>query len=215
MKNTWLYLLLLSSALIWQSCGGASRQKDSVVTVESDSEGGSASVTLESNELEKAAREALSQLGKGDLKSGEVMDYKALQAILPDKLLGMPRTNMDGQKSGFQGINMSTASAVYETAARSVRVNLVDGGGSSITIAGLAMWANMDFERESDDGYERTTVIDGHKAFESYNKREQSGQLNLLINNRFVVSLEGESITAKDLRQAMEALDLKKLAKAK
>lgn len=209
-----LYFLMIITLCIGQGCSSKEKDKNTI-TIESEEDGEKSSVTIESDNLETSAKEALQQLSSGELKAGEVVSYQSLKALIPNSLLGMNRTKLEGQKSGMQGMSISTATAEYEEGDKEVQVSIVDAGGSSLTLAGLAMWANMEFERESDEGYERTTTIDGHKAFEQYDKKTESGQVSVLVNNRFIVNIEGDHISEKDLRKALDDINLRKVSRLK
>ncbi|MBK7869830.1 MAG: hypothetical protein IPJ74_03635 [Saprospiraceae bacterium] len=212
-----LAFLMMIALFTLPSCGGASKEKeddnDTTSTIESEEDGEKSTVTIETDDPMEATKEALRQLSAGDVDAKEVVSYQSLKDLMPNSLLGMKRTNIEGQKSGMQGLSISTATAEYEEGEKELDVSIVDAGGSTLTLAGLAMWANMEFERESDDGYERTTKIDGHKAFEQYDKKNKSGQLSVLVDNRFVVNIEGENISENDLRKALNDISLRKISR--
>ncbi len=215
MKRTpFLIFGLILSLFLWQGCGGTAKDKNKI-TIESDENGAKSDITIESDKLEASAQEALQKLSDGELKAGEVVSYQSLKELMPDDLLGMKRTKLEGQKSGMQGMNIATATAEYREEDKKIKVAIIDVGGSSIALAGLAMWANMEFERDSDEGYERTTKIDGHKAFEQYDKNKQSGQVSVLLENRFILNVEGDHISEKELRKALDDIGLRKLSNLK
>ena len=199
------------------SCGSDSKEKkdenDTTITIESEEDGEKSTVTIETDDPAEATKEALRQLSGGEVDAKEVVSYQSLKELMPNSLLGMKRTNIEGQKSGMQGLSISTATAEYEEGNKEINVSIVDAGGSSLTLAGLAMWANTEFERESDEGYERTTEIEGYKAFEQYDKNNKSGQLSVLVDNRFVVNIEGDQISEDDLRKALNDISLRKISR--
>ncbi|MDX1940135.1 MAG: hypothetical protein SFU99_06255 [Saprospiraceae bacterium] len=212
-----LAFLMIIALFSLPSCGGASKEKedenDTMITIESEEDGEKSTVTIETDDPVESTKEALRQLSGGDVDAKEVVSYQSLKGLMPNSLLGMKRMNIEGQKSGMQGLSISTANAVYKEGDKELEVSIVDAGGSTLTLAGLAMWANMEFERESDDGYERTTKIDGHKAFEQYDKKNKSGQLGVLVDNRFVVNIEGDQISEGDLRKALNDINLRKISR--
>ncbi|HMO39373.1 MAG TPA: hypothetical protein PKC76_08010 [Saprospiraceae bacterium] len=207
------FLLLFITVITCYQCGKketpADNANDSGFTFWQEDEADDAVANLAP---EEAVKKALQQLEKGEPDAKPAADHKQLQALLPERLVGIPRSSIEGQKSGLQGLSIATAKAEYEMGDKRLSVALVDAGSSSLTLAGLAMWASMEFERESNGSYERTTVIDGHKAFEQYDNNTQSGQVNVLVDNRFVLSIEGENVSEKDLRQALKGINLRKLA---
>jgi hypothetical protein len=138
-------------------------------------------------------------------------DFRDLKALLPDRLLRMDRTEHSGERSGVKGLQVSVAEAKYEDDDRYLEVALVDGG--SLPLAGLANmgWSMAEIDKEDRNGYERTTIIDGHKAFEKYNSKWEEGELVVLYQDRFVITLKGKGIDADDLRRALNKLDLDEL----
>ncbi|PHN04757.1 transposase [Flavilitoribacter nigricans] len=138
-------------------------------------------------------------------------DFRDLKAILPDRLLRMDRIEHTGERSGVKGLQVSVAEAKYEDDDRYLEVALVDGG--SLPLAGLANmgWSMAEVDKETKNGYERTTVIDGHKAFEKYNSRWEEGELVVLYQDRFIITLKGKGIDADDLRRALNKIDLDEL----
>lgn len=139
------------------------------------------------------------------------VDFRDLKALLPDRLLRMDRTSHSGERSGIRGLKISVAEAKYEDEDRYLEVALVDGG--SLAIARLANlgWSMAEIDKEDTNGFERTTTIDGNKAFEKYNRKWEEGELIVLYQERFVVTLKGKGIEADDLRRALDRLDLEEL----
>lgn len=138
-------------------------------------------------------------------------DFRDLKALLPDRLLRMDRTEYSGERSGPKGFQVSTAEAKYEDDDRYLEVAIVDGGG--FPLAGLANmgWSMAEVDKEDSNGYERTTTIDGHKAFEKYNSKWEEGELVVMYKDRFIVVLKGKGIDDDDLRRALNRLDLDEL----
>lgn len=209
-------LLMLISLFLFTSCGRdkapEGQENDAFISVETEDADGKASVKIGKDNIGDAINEAVNDALGNDGEAKEVVAYQKLKDLMPNKVLGMSRSNLEGQKTGMSGMNFSTASATYEEGNQEVTVNIMDAGGSALVLSGLAMWANMEFERESDDGYERTTKIDGHKAFEQYDKNSKSGQVSVLVDNRFVVNIEGNNVGEKDLRKVLDDINLRRLS---
>lgn len=153
-------------------------------------------------ELEKSFR-AL----KAD--SSHVVDFRILKEAMPEQLAGMKRTASEGQKSGFAGLTVSTAEATYEDGDRKMTISLMDTGGLGSVIAGIASWSQIEIDKEDDNGYERTTMIDGSKAYEKYDRTNKSGTLSLISADRFVVSINGDQIEESDLRIALSKIKVR------
>lgn len=196
----WCALLVVAGFFLLQSCGGKTKEAEedkTLLKIETEDEDGKSSITINSDVL----------------KTSEVVDYQELKELLPDKVLGIKRSHLEGQKSGMSGFKIATASGKYEADGKQVEIAIVDAGGSSLVLAGLAMWTNTEFEKESDEGYERTTEIDGHKAFEQYDKNSRSGQVSVLVKDRFLVNVEGDNIDENDLRKVLNEINLRRLSR--
>lgn len=138
----------------------------------------------------------------------EAVDFRELKALLPNRLLGMERTDHSGERSGIKGLQVSVAAAEYEDDDRRLEVTIIDGGGFPIASIADAGWSMVEVDKEDRNGYERTTTIDGYRAFEKYNSKWEEGELAILIDDRFVVSIKGKGIDEDDLRRALNRLDL-------
>jgi hypothetical protein len=54
--------------------------------------------------------------------------------------------------------------------------------------------------------------IGGEKAIVKYNSGDKSGNINIVIASRFLVTVEGSSVSLEDLKAYAGAVDYKKLA---
>ena len=79
---------------------------------------------------------------------------------------------------------------------------------------GLAGWASVEIDRETETGYEKSTVLGGNKAFEKYDTRSKHGEVKVLVGSRFIVEVRGRNVKV-DIKAAVGKLDLAKLAALK
>lgn len=191
-----LFGVLILVALLMPGCkSGSSKNEDA-----SESEKNGTETSL--NELEESMNEA----GKG---TGEVVDFRVLKDALPETLVGLKRTSHTGQKTGFANIQISTAQADYSEGEKQINVTITDTGGMGMAMAGLAAWANMEMDSETDTGFERTTTIDGKKAFEKFDKTSGYGEVTVIDDNRFIIAVNGQNVSMDDLRDAVKKIDIK------
>jgi len=203
-KTKWLFILLALPLLALSSgCKGESKEE----------------------KAEREAREALEQMeeaadnlrdvlaGDESGKKVEVVDWRKLQEFLPSKIDRMSRTDESGETAGALGLRFSQASATYEKGDRRVDLKIMDTGGLSGLLNASAAWTTITIDKEDRYGYERTTTIDGYKAFEKYDKSSKDGELSVLVGKRFVVTLEGRGVEMNELRDALDDIGLKKLEK--
>jgi hypothetical protein len=82
-------------------------------------------------------------------------------------------------------------------------------------LAGLAGKFDPNLEKETDTGYERTSRINGQLVHERYDRRARSGEVSVILNNRFSVTVNGSGVDAGALTGALKEIDLSRLAAAK
>jgi hypothetical protein len=148
--------------------------------------------------------------GKGAV---EPVDFRALKELLPESISGLKRGEESGEKAAAAGMKMSHAQARYGSGTGPrLRLKITDAGSMS-GFAGLASagWAMMEIDRETDRGYEKTSTVDGRKMHEKWNSKDQRGEVDIIVGGRFIVEIRGAGIEMKDLKQAINAIDLKKL----
>ena len=215
-------MLFLACSLLLTSCfssGGYDDPKEEV-KVEEEKEGitisdGDSKITINSDGLEESLGNLIDALSTKD-EDGEAIgavDFSLLKKQMPQKIAGMKRVKNEGRKAGMLGFNFSVAEAEYEGANKSLDVSIVDVAGVGMLTSLMAAWTDLEMDSETEYGYERTTEMNGFPAFEQYDSRREEGQVSLFVDDRFIISIEGNNISEKDLRKAINAIDLKSLSK--
>ena len=80
---------------------------------------------------------------------------------------------------------------------------------------GTAAATGAVIDKETAQGYERTLTYRGRKAWEQYNRADQSGELSVLVNNHAGVTVRGTHVTAEALREALDRLNLDGVSSAR
>lgn len=151
---------------------------------------------------------ALGELGKslGNVtKDGEKVqpvNFRELKKAMPDNIAGLERTSNSGETTGAMGFKVSTAKSKYVDGDKNIKVEITDVAGFGGALLGLASWSQLEVDKESDDGYERTTTFNGHKAYEKYDGNRKRGELKLLFKERVVVQVTGRGIEMDDLKES-------------
>ena len=97
-----------------------------------------------------------------------------------------------------------------------MKLEIFDTGGvAGIATMALAAWTMADIDKETETGYEKTTTLEGYKAFEKYDNQNKSGELNVLVADRYVVNVNGNHVSMDQLKGILGDLDLDKLADLK
>jgi hypothetical protein len=161
-----------------------------------------------------AAAGAMGAMMGGDGKGAvEPVDFRELKALLPESIGGLKRGEVTGEKTGVMGIKVSNAEARYGAGgAANITLKIMDPGSMS-GFAGMAgaAWAMVDVDRESSSGYEKTSTTAGRKTYEKWEKEGKRGEVNMIVAERFIIEISGEGVDMKQLKQAVAALDIKKL----
>jgi len=162
----------------------------------------------------QSAAEAMKKMAAGGQATNyQPVDFRELKGLLPDTLSGLKRTSATGERAGMAGFMVEQAEGKYESPGGGhLRVKLMDIGSSAGPMAmGLMGWGMVDIDRETETGYEKTTKLDGRKAYEKYYNGSKSGELNVLVGTRFLVEIKGEQVAMDDIKGALGKLDLAKL----
>lgn len=161
----------------------------------------------------EAIAEALGQaFGGGDGKTVETVDFRALRDLLPDELEAFDRTDISGEKTGMGGFKISRAEGEYrdeDDSSRRITLQITDAGGIGQMAFLGAAWTQFEVDKESSDGYERTTEYEGYPAYEKYRSGDRPrSELQMIVGERFFVSVEGQNVEMDELKDAVEEIDL-------
>ncbi|MFY7910923.1 MAG: transposase [Emticicia sp.] len=140
----------------------------------------------------------------------EVVDAKLLKELLPEEAAGLARKSAESEKVGAMGFMVSKAEARYKNDDSSIEVNIIDVAGTG-ALMGMAAWSMVDMDKETENGYEKTTTYKGNKAYEKYNSKNKDGEMAVIIGKRFVVSVKGRNIEMDKIKDTIDDIDLGKL----
>ena len=159
-------------------------------------------------------RQMLTQANQG--KEITSVSGDTLKALLPETVAGMKRTHASAEKNQVMGFDLSNAEGDYEGQdGASINLSITDVGNLSGTMKmGMTGWTLAQYSRETDTGYEKTATYSGFKGMEEYNKEDKNGTIRVFVADRFIVELEGYSVTMDTLKKALDQIDLKKVAAA-
>ena len=204
MKNT---ILLAALVLLAAACGGNKKETSAA----SDDLQTSAPTTPQ--EAMKQVEQAMKQ--SAELQQPvEPVNFRKLQELLPEKAGGYERTDASGETAGAVGIKMSMAKGAYKNSAgNDIILKIVDAGGLGMGVMSMAAWSTVTVDKEDKNGYERTTTLNGYKSFEKFRKNGESSEINLLAENRFIVTATCRGCRMETLRDIIGATNLSQLKK--
>lgn len=171
----------------------------------------------------------------------KVIHFKELQKFLPTEApTGFTKAKPKGQTVSTSGISSSNATVEFSALKKERQLQTMDDGSMDsievdITLrvnveitdyagmgegisASMQMISGMDYDNETEDGYERSVTVNGFKGVEKSSVQESSRScgLQLAVGNRFIVNVTGAGFAdAAILRGLLESMDLKKLEQAK
>jgi hypothetical protein len=156
---------------------------------------------------------ALSGTGP-DGKPVEPIAFQTLQTHLP-KVSGWEMDEPEGQRMTMP-VPFSQVETEYRNGDKRIDVTIVDTGFAKLLIAPWSMMLATGYSNETSDGYEKATTVAGNPAVEKWNAKSKDGELNILVGNRFMVTLDGSEIgDVKELHTFASAMNLSSIAAMK
>ncbi|MBI5916922.1 MAG: hypothetical protein HY842_16245 [Bacteroidetes bacterium] len=210
MKNLFC-LIAFSFGLTLLACSGGSKEK----TNQEEAAAGDAANAVSDNQpanmqdAMQQAQEAMRNLNGG--KQVEPINFRQLQELLPEELASYERTSKGGETTGAGGMTVSRAESKYKKGDATVEVNVMDTGGLGMAMMGMAAWSTIVIDKEDENGFERTSTLEGYKCYEKYSKNSGRSELAIIVADRFLVTTKGET-DMDDLKKLVKGMDLRKLA---
>ncbi|MGE3274848.1 MAG: hypothetical protein AB7O67_07035 [Vicinamibacterales bacterium] len=220
MRRTWMTGLALV-AVLGAACGKSDAEKqadeisaaadrmaaqmdEAAKTAENDPAAGMAGMA-------EAMKGMADAMAGGEGKAADPVSFRELQAVLPE-LSGWTMDKPKGERM-TSPIPFSQTETRYERDGGRIDVKIVDSGYNQMLIAPWSMFLTAGYERETDEGYERSVNIDGNPGFEKWNSESKDGELNIVVAKRFLVTIEGRDLSdVSELRDVFEKIDTSKLA---
>lgn len=175
-------------------------------------------VQTQLDEAFESLGEGLSGIGAALSNGSEIesIDYDELKDVMPSRIRGFEKHNFNGDNVSVFGINLSVLEQEYKNDdGDRLDITVIDLGSlSNAALMGLD-WLDLDIKSESSTGFEQTTTIDGNPAFEECDRSygEDSCSLHVVVEERFVVQIEGNNMEMKDIRGILDKMDIRKLEK--
>lgn len=221
----WLSVVTLAS-LLAVGCGQSAEEKAAEQAAEETREAaealqkaaekaGSEGAAQGMQEFAKAMEGMAGALGgTADGKTVEPVSFRDLQAALPD-VSGWERGKPTGERMTMP-VAFSQTEADYSSGDANVTVKIVDSAFSQLLVAPWAMFLTTGYEKETDDGYEKSISVAGNPGFERWDSSGKYGEVNLVVAKRFLVTVEGRGISNNSvLHDFASKIDAGKLAALK
>lgn len=211
-------LVLAFAAAAATACGGSDSSEPGVMEQLSSAKEAIGNASSAASAL-KEMGDAMAEMADSNV-TVEPVDFRTLRDLLPASLAGLPRTEATGEKTGAMGMTVSKAEANYraegdDADGASLDVTITDMGAlRGMAILGMAAWTMTEVDRESADGFERTSKHEGHPAYERFSNSEgyRSGNVQVVVARRFLVELDGQNMDFDAIKRALKDVNVGKLA---
>jgi hypothetical protein len=147
-------------------------------------------------------------------KPVDPLSIDALKSALPE-VPGWEKGKPLGERM-MNPVNYAEARVTFTKGDSRIDVKIVDSALNQMLVAPFAMFLAVGYEKETDRGYEKGVKIGEHPGWEKWDAEDRDGELNAIIDDRFIVQIEGRQIDSmKVLHAVMDSTNLKKLADSK
>ncbi|MEQ1581451.1 MAG: Yip1 family protein [Steroidobacteraceae bacterium] len=155
-----------------------------------------------------AAGKVLGAVLGGGAAQVESLSPDRMKAFLPAALGGMKLTESSASRNSAMGMQVSEASARYsDDAGRNLNLEITDMG-SAKGLMGLAAWVNVEEDKRTQTGYEKTYKQGENMIHEEWDNTDKRGEYSVVLAQRFAVKANGEVTSIDELKSAVSSVDL-------
>ncbi len=197
-------LLMASAVLMLVACSKEEK-------VNTEKSGGLSDLVSTAKNYSKI-NSSMQDVGKNieNLKALTPLTNDELKAVLPEIILGLKRKELSVGDNAM--MNLSTAEAKYaDEEGKRVKVEIVDGAGEtgSAMVSIMMMGLNVNKEKTTETGFEKSVEINGVKSIVSENKNGEDidSKIQTVLKNRYLVTLTADGFTYEQLKSALTTLN--------
>lgn len=225
MRTLWTATALALS-VVMVACGGSTQQTE---TEKAAAELQKAAQEMEKNggNLGKQAQDmakgfeamanglaAAAGGGNGDVKPVDPVSFRDLQTVMPE-ISGWERNKPTGERM-TSPFSFSQSTVTYKKGDANIDLKIMDSGFNQLLFAPFTMFMMAGYEKETQDGYEKSVTVNGNPGWEKWDSGSKNGELSVVVNKRFLVQVEGHGVEdTKALKAVLDQTDLGKLASLK
>jgi hypothetical protein len=211
-------ILAMAALLVAGGCGKSSEEKKEEKQEQQAAKTAETGAAEAAKGLEQMAK-GLEAMAGGAAASGSVsavdpVSFHDMQALFPE-LDGWQKAKPTGEKMSSP-FKYSQAEVHYTKDDARITLKMMDSGFNQLLLTPYAMFLTAGYEKETSDGYEKSTKVNGEPGWEKWNDSGKDGELNALVGKRFLVQIEGRQITdIKALHELAGKIDMAKLSALK
>lgn len=219
MTRLWKASVAVGVTALMVACGGGSREEEAAKQFEKGAEAMQKAADQTQGSAEQMAKgfesmaKGLSTMAGGDpnAKPVDPVSFRDLMAVFPENFSGWEKSKPTGERMSSP-VNFSQAEVRYTKGESRLELKITDSGLNQMLIAPFAMMLTSGYEKETENGYEKSVKVGTFPGWEKWNSAGKDGELNAIVNKRFMVQVEGNNIDdPKLLHQLLAATDLNKL----
>jgi hypothetical protein len=221
MKRYWYVAVVLATACTLVACGKSKEEKAAEELQKSSEEMQKSAEGMQKGAEDMAKGfEAMAKGlagaagGDSDVKPVDPVSFRELQTVMPE-VSGWEREKPTGERM-TSPFSYSQASVTYRKGDAEIEQKIMDSGFNQLLFTPFSMLMAADYEKETQDGFERSVKIGDYPGWEKWDSGSKNGELSVVVNKRYLVQLEGHGIDdVKQLREVLDKTDLAKLAALK
>lgn len=160
------------------------------------------------NELIKGAEDLENNIKK--LSEITPVTKAQIKAWMPEQLNDLKRSSFQISKE----LGMTCKLVFKGEDNKNININIVDGAGTGAPMMAMfSMMQNMDIDKESDTGYERTQKFGDQNVYVKYQKsgNYEKSKLQCTLNGRFGIEANARGMTPEKLWEYIQKLEIEKL----
>jgi hypothetical protein len=210
-------ILAIAALVAAGACGKSSEEKKEEQKEQQAAKTAEAGAAEAAKGLEQMAKGLQAMAGgaaAGNAQSVDPVSFRDMQALFPD-FDGWEKGKPTGERMSSP-FKFSQAEVRYTKGDSRIELKMVDSGFNQLLLTPYAMFLTAGYEKETSDGYEKSTKVNGQPGWEKWDSSGKDGELNALVGKRFLVQLEGRGIEdTRLLHELAGKIDMAKLSTLK
>jgi hypothetical protein len=210
-------ILAIAALVATGACGKSSEEKKEEKKEQQaakTAEAGAAEAAKGLEQMAKGLEAMASGAAAGNAQPVDPVSFRDMQALFPE-FEGWEKGKPTGERMSSP-FKFSQAEVRYTKGDSQIELKMVDSGFNQLLLTPYAMFLTAGYEKETSDGYEKSTKVNGQPGWEKWDSSGKDGELNALVGKRFLVQIDGRGIEdTKLLHELAGKIDMAKLSTLK
>ena len=210
-------ILAIAALVAAGACGKSSEEKKEEQKEQQAAKTAEAGAAEAAKGLEQMAKGLQAMAGgaaTGNVQPVDPVSFRDMQALFPD-FEGWEKGKPTGERMSSP-FKFSQAEVRYTKGDSRIELKMVDSGFNQLLLTPYALFLTAGYEKETSDGYEKSTRVNGQPGWEKWDSSGKDGELNALVGKRFLVQIDGRGIEdTKLLHELAGQIDMAKLSTLK